>query len=151
MEYTDDDTQARAIGAILAQPEASDEHLAGVAKCAPEVIAILRQESSTPLSSLIEAAKTATIPERITLLKAAADLTMGARNVDYGNPVENHKRIANIFNAITGHSISAREVAIFHQATKTARRQTSPLNRDHYIDNMAYVGIEYECAVAEEE
>jgi hypothetical protein len=26
----------------------------------------------------------------------------------------------------------------------------SPTNKDHYVDNMAYVGIEYECAVVEE-
>jgi hypothetical protein len=32
-----------------------------------------------------------------------------------------------------------------------ARRMTSPKKKDHYVDNMAYVGIEYECVMAEED
>jgi len=88
---------------------------------------------------------------RCDLLQEALSLTNGARLKNYGNPVDNHKHIAEIFNAITGKDITARDVAILHQATKLARRQTSPKVKDHYVDNMAYVGIEYECAMKEEE
>ena len=83
-------------------------------------------------------------------LREAVSLTGGARLKDYGSPVDNHQHIARIFTAITGKHVTGRDIAIMHQATKLARRQTTPLEKDHYIDNMAYVGIEYECAVEEE-
>ena len=84
------------------------------------------------------------------LLDLAKELTYGDREKDYGSPVDNMKHIAKIYNAITGQSISAINVAQFMQATKLARRSTSPLKADHYADDMAYTGIEYECAVDEE-
>jgi hypothetical protein len=87
---------------------------------------------------------------RIDLLEEASNLTNGDRLKDYGDPVTNHQHIADIFNAITGHDLTAREIVLVHEATKLARRQRSPKKIDHYVDNMAYVGIEYECAMAEE-
>ena len=86
---------------------------------------------------------------RSVLLAEASSLTSGERNKDYGDPVENMTDIASIFNAITGHDIKPSEVPMFHIATKLARRRTSPLKRDHYVDIMAYVGIAYECEVEE--
>tara|TARA_R100001509_G_scaffold161174_1_gene129996 strand:- start:1418 stop:1741 length:324 start_codon:yes stop_codon:yes gene_type:complete len=88
--------------------------------------------------------------DRCDLLAEASALTSGDRLDDYGSPVSNHKHIARIFNAITGKTLTARDVALVHQATKLARRMSSPTKKDHYVDNMAYVGIEYECAVVEE-
>jgi hypothetical protein len=96
---------------------------------------------------LREAAK----PHRVAALEEAINLTTGQRNVDYGDPVENHAHIARIFNAITGKDLSARDIAIVHQATKLARRQNTPAHRDSYVDGAAYTGIEYECALAERE
>jgi hypothetical protein len=84
-------------------------------------------------------------------LERAKELTEGSRNADYGDPVENHQHIANIFNAITGHNISARDVAIMHQATKMARRYKNPSHYDSYVDGMAYIGIELECGLSEAE
>jgi hypothetical protein len=86
---------------------------------------------------------------RIACLEEAANLTGKDRNKAYGDPVTNHQHIANIFNAITGRNISAREVAIMHQATKIARRFHNPTHKDSYVDGMAYTGIEYECALKE--
>jgi hypothetical protein len=84
------------------------------------------------------------------ILDEAKYLTEGDRNDAYGDPVENQQQIADIFNAVTGHNISARDVAIMHQATKMARRYKNPLHRDSYVDGPAYTGIEYECALAEQ-
>lgn len=92
----------------------------------------------------------ASLPPRVACLEDAADLTGGDRNRAYGDPVANHQHIANIFNAITGRDITAREVALLHQATKLARRFHNPTHRDSYVDGMAYIGIEYECALAAE-
>ena len=87
---------------------------------------------------------------RLALLQEAIDLTGGDRAVDYGDAVANHQHIAKIFNAITGHDLSARDMALIHTCTKLSRGQTSPTKRDHYVDRMAYAGIEYECVMSEE-
>ena len=89
--------------------------------------------------------------DRMQLLKEAIELTSGDRAVDYGDAVTHHQHIAKIFNAITGHDLSARDMALIHTCTKLSRGQTSPTKRDHYVDRMAYAGIEYECVMAEEE
>lgn len=91
----------------------------------------------------------AATPARVLALEEAISLTSGDRRAAYGEPVENHQHIADIFNAITGRDLSAREIALVHQATKLARRAKNPLHRDSYVDGMAYAGIEYECALAE--
>jgi|TARA_R100001460_G_scaffold83299_4_gene124192 hypothetical protein len=100
----------------------------------------------TPKEVFIEEAKP---PLRCQLLNEAVSLTATDRNKDYGDAVENHEHIARIYNAITGQHLTARDITLVHQATKLARRQTSPLKKDHYVDNMAYVGIEYECVLKE--
>lgn len=94
-------------------------------------------------------ARQAAKPPRLACLADAAELTGGDRNKEYGSPVANHQHIANIFNAITGRDLTARDIALVHQATKLARRVNNPTHRDSYVDGMAYIGIEYECALAE--
>ena len=74
---------------------------------------------------------------RIALLQEAMELTGGDRAVDYGDAVDNHRHIA--------------KIALIHTCTKLSRGQTSPKKRDHYVDRMAYAGIEYECVIAEDE
>lgn len=91
----------------------------------------------------------ASAPPRALALDEALRLTCGDRNRAYGEPVGNMQHIADIFNAITGRDLSAREIALVHQATKLARRARNTLHRDSYVDGMAYAGIEYECALAE--
>ncbi|MEL6207085.1 MAG: DUF6378 domain-containing protein [Pseudomonadota bacterium] len=91
----------------------------------------------------------AATPHRALLLEEAITATCGDRNRDYGEPVENHEHIARIFNAWTGHDLTAREVVQVLICVKMARRTTSPTHRDSYVDSMAYAGIEYETALAE--
>jgi len=98
-----------------------------------------------------EILRAAAVVPRARMLERAIDLTCGDRNAAYGDPVENHQHIADIFNAITGRDITAREVALFHQATKLARRARNPTHYDSYVDGAAYTGIELECALAEVE
>ena len=95
--------------------------------------------------------ETASTPFRVLLLGEAAKLTAGDRNKAYGPPVENMQHIAQIYNAITGQSITARDVTTLHRATKLARAQFNSLHRDSYVDEMAYCGIAYECALAEDQ
>ena len=86
---------------------------------------------------------------RCDLLAEASALTSQDRNEEYGDPVDNMTHIADIFNAITGHQLKPSDVPILHVATKLARRRTSPLKKDHYVDTMAYMGIAYECELEE--
>jgi hypothetical protein len=88
-------------------------------------------------------------PARVCILEEAAELTSNDRNKTYGEPVANMQHIANIFNAITGLTLTARQIAQVHIATKLARTETSPLHFDSYVDTTAYRGIEYECALEE--
>ena len=90
-----------------------------------------------------------TVKNRIDLLKKAIEYTGGDRLKDYGSPIDNHKNIANIFNAITDKQLTAKDVALVHIATKLARLKASPKKDDHYIDIMAYIGIAYECKVVD--
>ena len=89
----------------------------------------------------------AAVPVRVACLDRAAALTSGDRNREYGEPVENHQRIADIFAAMTGHQMTPREVALFHVATKLARLTRSACHQDSYVDAMAYLAIAYECEV----
>lgn len=93
--------------------------------------------------------QTAATPFRVLLLDEAAKLTAGDRNKAYGEPVGNMQHIAAIFNAISGHQMTGRDVALFHVATKLARLYGNPTHRDSHVDGMAYLGIAYECALAE--
>lgn len=88
---------------------------------------------------------------RASCLEEALGLTMGDRNEAYGDPVENMQHTADIFNAWTGLSLTARQISQVYIAGKLARSQTSPTHRDSYVDVMAYRGIELECAVAADE
>lgn len=90
----------------------------------------------------------AAMPLRVACLDTAISLTAGDRNRAYGEPVENHRQIADIFRAITGHDLTARDVALFHVATKLARLSKNAAHQDSYIDAMAYLGIAFECAVS---
>lgn len=93
---------------------------------------------------------TAAIPIRVGILQEAINLTAGDRNRAYGDPVENMQHIADIFNAITGRDLTAWEVATLHRATKLARSATNKTHRDSTVDETAYGGIAYECALAAE-
>lgn len=96
--------------------------------------------------SILQAAQE---PLRAVDLRQALHLTVGDRNRDYGDPVENYAHTAAIFNAITGRDLTAREAALMMVAVKLARLRTAPLKADSHVDAMAYLGIVHECAVAE--
>jgi hypothetical protein len=74
---------------------------------------------------------------RFSVLNEAIQLTGGDRLEDYGDPVETHQRIADMFNAATGHRVTAQQVAIMHVCTKLARIATSPEKMDSYVDGAA--------------
>tara|TARA_R110000772_G_scaffold209540_2_gene320089 strand:- start:137 stop:607 length:471 start_codon:yes stop_codon:yes gene_type:complete len=88
------------------------------------------------------------LPLRAQLLREAEEITCGARNIDYGDPVTNHRNIATIAGVATGWNIDEHDAVMVLIAAKIARIRISPDKRDHYVDLMAYAGIAYECAMA---
>lgn len=96
-----------------------------------------------------EILRAAAVPARVDCLQEAIRLTTGDRRADYGEPVANHARIAGLTALLTGLPTTARQAALAHVATKLARLSHAPLHRDSYVDAMAYLGIAYECALAE--
>lgn len=90
----------------------------------------------------------AMLSPRVSALEEAARLTAGDRNREYGEPVPNMQHIADIFNAITKRDLTAWEAATFLRAVKLARSATNKTHRDSTVDEMAYAGIAFECALA---
>ena len=93
--------------------------------------------------------RAAALPLRVSCLEEAAKLTAGDRDATYGPPVENMQRTADIFNAVTGRDLTATDVALMMVSVKLARLNPSPTHRDSHVDAMAYLGIAFECAVAD--
>jgi hypothetical protein len=90
-----------------------------------------------------------TQPLRVQLMHEAEMITCGDRDLDYGDPVLNHQRIADIASLCIGKELTAHDVVMVLIAAKLARARISPTKRDHYVDLMAYAGIAYECVANE--
>ena len=71
------------------------------------------------------------------ICKIADEIVCGERRRDYGPPTANFQLTANTFNALTGHKLSAEEVAIFMIVLKLARQVHTP-KRDNLIDICGY-------------
>ena len=87
--------------------------------------------------------------EREEILQTAIHLTMGDRNENYGDPVDEYQRQAAAFHLLTGHDITAREAVLFMVLLKLGRLSGNEMHKDSYIDAAAYLAIAWECAVAE--
>lgn len=85
-------------------------------------------------------------PKRVQLTQTAASLITGDRLQDYGPPVENFQRIANLWNAHMQTTIfTPRKVAEMMILLKMARSVNSP-TEDTYVDAIGYAAIAGELA-----
>ena len=88
------------------------------------------------------------------LLDEAKHLITGDRNVTYGEPTDNFKNIAAMWNAQFGHkfkegeSFQMWEVAIALVLLKCARSVAQP-KRDNFVDLAGYGALAWECRVAD--
>ena len=78
--------------------------------------------------------------KREEILQQAIDLTMGDRNEQNGDPLENHQRIAKIWSVILNQEIAPYQVALCMAGLKLARLAFNPLE-DSFIDGAAYLAI----------
>jgi len=74
------------------------------------------------------------------ILTEAESILSGERNTDYGDPVKNFKRIANIASLISGQELSPEICAIVMMAVKLSREQYKH-KRDNLVDLVAYIEI----------
>tara|TARA_E500000331_G_C16984879_1_gene595199 strand:- start:325 stop:651 length:327 start_codon:yes stop_codon:yes gene_type:complete len=67
------------------------------------------------------------------------------RNKNYGEPKENHSRIANLWSVILEREVKAHEAALCMAAVKIARLIETPDHRDSWVDGCGYFAIGMEC------
>jgi len=80
------------------------------------------------------------------ILKEAERLTHGNRNSNYGEPLVNHQRIADIWSVILGAKVRPDQVALCMVGVKLARLIETPQHQDSFIDGAAYFAIAGEIA-----
>ena len=85
--------------------------------------------------------KTFTHKVRDELLDRAKDLVNGPRNKIYGDPEENHKRIADMWGVILKREVSLHEVYLMMVALKMSRLIESPDHKDSWIDLIGYAAL----------
>ena len=74
------------------------------------------------------------------ILTTAINLTMGDRNDQNGDPLENHQRIARIWSVLLGIEVEPYQVALCMAGLKLARLAYNPLE-DSFVDGAAYLAI----------
>lgn len=84
------------------------------------------------------------IPPRSQMLDDVKAIITGARQSDYGDPNENFRRIADIFQGATDRDFSNVEVVLFNIAQKLARLAESPCHADSWRDIAGYAALGYE-------
>lgn len=106
----------------------------------------------TPPPASISTAQSADdSPERVRVLREAANLITGDRQQDYGPPSVNFQRIADLWNVQAqavlkdGAEFSPVLVALMLLQLKMARAVQSP-KRDTFVDAAGYAGIAAELA-----
>lgn len=87
--------------------------------------------------------------ERQSLLEEAIRLTTKDRNVQYGDPLTDFKRIAAMWTVMFDREFQPHEVAMALIALKLSRLTWTPGARDSWADAAGYSACGFECAVAE--
>lgn len=85
--------------------------------------------------------------------KAAGELVGGDRAATHGDKVDNHARIAHVWNGILAAAgaaparpLDGHDVANLMEGLKIARRYTGGFNPDEYVDGAGYAAVAGEIA-----
>ena len=81
---------------------------------------------------------------RDAVLDTAKEIVNGARESDYGSPYENHKRIADIWSAMTGYKFTPSMVSAMMIGVKLARAKENIGLLDNWVDIARYSAITWE-------
>ena len=74
------------------------------------------------------------------VLEEAQEIIHGARNQDYGPPLDNHGRTAAYWSTYLGVTISPEDVCFLNILQKISRAGTGRLTRDTLVDLCGYSG-----------
>jgi hypothetical protein len=75
------------------------------------------------------------------ILQEALRLTSTDRQKNYGEPVINHQRIADIWTVLLGVDVTPSQVALCMVGVKLARLVETPTHMDSFVDMAAYASI----------
>ena len=145
---------------VLPPVMASDAELRASLETAEKIAPVVELKSADPLRKFTAAAeaKHGFAPgglvdamnrdrtKRGEILAHAAALVDGPRNDDYGDPVDNHERIAALWAVILGHVVSAEQVAMCLIQLKMSRLMQNPRHADSWVDICGYASIGGEIA-----
>lgn len=95
---------------------------------------------------------------RTSILEEAIQLINGDRNDSYGDPVDDFKTTASLWQTYLSRTISARgrlvlmphDIAVMMDLLKIARISWSPEKRDHWADLGGYTGLGWDCVQRQE-
>lgn len=94
-----------------------------------------------------------TVATAETIATTAASLVGGDRARTHGDKVENHNKIAAVWNGILvaagkapAKPLDAHDVATLMEGLKIARRFTGSFNLDDYVDSVGYAAVAGEIA-----
>lgn len=76
----------------------------------------------------------------MSVLLKAQELIHGARNQDYGHPLDDFTRTAKIWSAILDVEVTAEQVALCMMGVKQSRLCNNPGHADSIIDIAGYAG-----------
>ena len=83
--------------------------------------------------------------KRWNILADATTCVVKDRNKAYGEPKENHERIARLWSVILEREVKPHEAALCMAAVKIARLIETPDHRDSWVDGCGYFAIGMEC------
>ncbi len=86
---------------------------------------------------------------RAEILAEAKRCVCGEREQDYGTPENNFTLVSKLWEAYTGHSFSAKDVAIMMALLKIARIKTG-IKADSFVDLAGYAACAGEIAAKEQ-
>lgn len=95
---------------------------------------------------------------RTSILEEAIQLINGDRNNDYGDPLDDFKTTASLWQTYLARTIEARghlmllphDVAVLMNLLKIARISWSPEKGDHWADIAGYTGCGWDCVQRQE-
>lgn len=91
---------------------------------------------------------------RSDILQEAERLVNGDRNNQYGDPIQDFQRTADMWSAYLGvapGTLQPHDVAAMIAMVKLSRIAWSPEKRDHWADLAGYAACGYDCSVREQQ
>lgn len=87
---------------------------------------------------------------RSDILQGAEKLVNGDRNVQYGDPIDDFRRTADLWSAWKGVPFEPHEVAVFMTLLKLSRISWAKEKEDSWMDAAGYIACGWDCATRQD-